>query len=1163
MYFKNSAAHLVAYTVLPHLWCKDQESAGLADNDVATNCGGMLENISPKTLDMTDGDYTCINQELFSIVSMNVNSITKGSRVSELSNMCISLNADILLLQETKIDDLTSPGVFKIEGFNVEHRHRDRHGGGLLTYIRESIPFKRRKDLESKTIEHISLELVVNGEKLSVNNIYRPPNDSAESHESFLQEMSIVLDKIKRLRSATKLICGDMNFGNIYNRLGNLSPRTLDTKAPDLFLEAGMYQLIDIPTRQVNLSCSLIDLVFSSKLENVVLTATLPPVADHAGTLLCLNTLSYKSKPVVMDKPIYDEADWNAVKIKLQELHDETSDDCPDIERQTEEFSQKLTSIMKEHIPTKRVVMNEKDKPWFNREVKRKLRKRNRLHKNFRKYNILLKQMMGEIEENQTRKLAEAWHIKYKRASNDYNHQCRKSRANFFFEMKKTLNNPGISSMKKFQLLERVTNTGKSSYIPPLIEDNVVIHEPADKAKVFMDQFAAKSKLENYDDEAPSLEQLENCSSLSTILTSWFEVGQVIKNLKSADYSPCGVPSNFIKLSHETGSTLAKAVTKLLNSIFRAGKFPQCWKTAHITPIYKKSGAKTDKSNWRPISILATLSKICEAIIHQRLMGHLLENKIITDYQAAYLKGDSTSQQLLYLTNKVRMAWAKKQVAHAAFLDISAAFDKVWINGLMAKIKRIGVKGKMFELISSYLRNRKAVTVVEGFKSYEVLLLAGVPQGSRLGPILFLIMINDIITLMVATVLIFADDTTIIACGDNTSETVEVLNADLVKISDWAKKWKVKFNGSKSKDLIFSREKLNNSAPLKLDGVLIERVGSHKHLGLTLQPDLKWNIHLKKVIQHTSIKLSSLYNVKELSRKTLDMLYKLHIRSIMDYCLQVYGPELSKADVGKLDKVQYRAARLVTKTPKSTSANRLNIDLGWEDTQTRIKFLSLCHFYKIICARTRPLIRECLPPINQNFYNLRNSRMYDKYQFSDKILRRDLNMSFFPKVTNWWHELPQEVKKAFDDCDFAEKLRSHLIHPKNKLFNVGGRFGNSLHTQLRVGRSNLNSHLFKIGIAETTKCMCGHPNETAKHFLTECRLYSALREKLYREIEGCLMNKITRYNKDDLTAILLNGEGSDERIPYNKVIFKKVQIFLINTRRLVHKPEIQVINQQL
>ena len=163
-----------------------------------------------------------------------------------------------------------------------------------------------------------------------------------------------------------------------------------------------------------------------------------------------------------------------------------------------------------------------------------------------------------------------------------------------------------------------------------------------------------------------------------------------------------------------------------------------------------------------------------------------MENNIISERQAAYLKGDSTMSQLLYIVHLIRSNWGEKNIVQGAFLDISAAFDKVWHKGLIAKLYQIGICGSFIDLFISYLLNRKQCVIIDGVKSNLAEIRAGVPQGSRLGPLLFIIFINDIVNDIESEILLFADDTTLLASGKDPAETSAILNRDLQKISDWA-----------------------------------------------------------------------------------------------------------------------------------------------------------------------------------------------------------------------------------------------------------------------------------------------------------------------------------------------------------------------------------------
>ena len=308
---------------------------------------------------------------------------------------------------------------------------------------------------------------------------------------------------------------------------------------------------------------------------------------------------------------------------------------------------------------------------------------------------------------------------------------------------------------------------------------------------------------------------------------------------------------------------------------------------------------------YRPISLLPTLSKVAESIIHRRLLSHFKDNNIISERQAAYLKGDSTIQQLLYIIHLIRSSWSQGNIIQGVYLDVSAAFDKCWHKGLIAKLEQNQVEDSCLNLFKSYLSDRKQVVVVDGKKSDVKEVKAGVPQGSRLGPLLWILYVNDILEDLESEVLLFADDTCLFAVGKDPAETSQVLNRDLVKISDWSKKWKVCFNPTKTKDMIFSNNKfLNNSPPIIFNEILVERVDKHRHLGVWLSSNLDWSKQVHETCLKANAKLAILRSVKFLSRATLDLLFKLTVRSVIDYSLVLYYHTLRQTEVARLDQIQ-------------------------------------------------------------------------------------------------------------------------------------------------------------------------------------------------------------------------------------------------------------------
>ena len=642
-------------------------------------------------------------------------------------------------------------------------------------------------------------------------------------------------------------------------------------------------------------------------------------------------------------------------------------------------------------------------------------------------------------------------------------------------------------------------------------------------------------------DDPPTLVK-KDYPELNLFNTSPLEVGKLIRTLKKSHMSPCGISGKFLQL---ISKEISYSLSQLFNNLFEIGYFPESWKIAHVTPIFKRCGSKNCKTNYRPISILPTLSKVCESIIHERLLSHCIRYKIISERQAAYLKGDSTISQLLYLVHKIRTCWGRGRIAHGVFLDISSAFDKVWHKGLIAKLEQIGISNIALDLFINYLSNRKQCVVVDGIKSNFLDIEAGVPQGSRLGPLLFIIYINDIVEGLESEILIFADDCSLLASGLDPNETAQSLNRDLEKISSWAKLWKVTFNAGKTKEMVFSNKLLNNSPPLVFNNTLIDKKSMHRHLGVYLTPTLDWTHQINDVCLKANRKLSVLRSVKMLKRGTLDLLYKITVRSVIDYALPVYGNTLKQTDLARLDQLQYRAAKLVTGALHYTSREKLNEELGWENFKTRINFLGLCFFHKIHLHETRPLIRSCLTPFDMEKRVTRSKGGYTPYpNYGSKFLN-----SYFPYISKMWNNLDKS-RKCLSLFDFKSKLKSDLKPNKIRHYSKGSKVGNILLTRIRLDRSELNLHRFVIGQSDSPQCLCYARQESSLHFMIDCFLYSVERQVLFGQVEHYVPN-FSNLSKIKQYEILVFGLKRENPEYYytNRIISIAVQNFLFKTKR--------------
>ena len=264
-----------------------------------------------------------------------------------------------------------------------------------------------------------------------------------------------------------------------------------------------------------------------------------------------------------------------------------------------------------------------------------------------------------------------------------------------------------------------------------------------------------------------------------------------------------------------------------------------------------KGGEPSEISNYRPISLLSNMDKAFERLIFKYVYNHFLENNILTSFQSGFRRGVSTVNQLSYLYNTFCQALDAGKEVRAIFCDISKAFDRVWHAGLIHKLKFAGISGNLLSWFTNYLTGRKQRVVMSGVQSAWNFITAGVPQGSILGPLLFLLFINDIVHDIGSSIRLFADDTSLYIISEDPIIAVELLNADLEKMEEWALKWLVKFNPLKTESLLISRKTNTVHPPVFIQDQQIKEVESHKHLGVILSNDCSCQKHIDYIKEKT------------------------------------------------------------------------------------------------------------------------------------------------------------------------------------------------------------------------------------------------------------------------------------------------------------------------
>ena len=307
-------------------------------------------------------------------------------------------------------------------------------------------------------------------------------------------------------------------------------------------------------------------------------------------------------------------------------------------------------------------------------------------------------------------------------------------------------------------------------------------------------------------------------------------------------------------------------------------------------------GERSTVKNYRPVSLLSVVSKVFEKLVNNRIVDHLEKCDLFSDFQYGFRSSQSTADLLTVVSDRIARAFNRSGTTPAVALDISKAFDRVWHAGLLHKLKSYGISGQTFGLISSFLSNRQLRVVLDGKSSQEYPVNAGVPQGSILGPTLFLIYINDLPDDVICNIAIYADDTTLYSKCSQASdlwqqlELASELESELRDTVDWGRKWLVHFNAGKTQLVSFDRSKNTGAIDVKMDGSVLEEKTSFKMLELNFSAKLDWGSYIVSIAKTASKKIGALIrSMKFLSPEVALYLYKSTIRPCMDYCCHVWA----------------------------------------------------------------------------------------------------------------------------------------------------------------------------------------------------------------------------------------------------------------------------------
>ena len=760
-------AFSVAFT-----WCLSLLSLS---GDIHPNPGPIVSESSSTSTDSVSSVSVDLTK-YFSLTHYNVQSILHkidllGAELSEF---------DILAFTETWLNNSINPDDLIIPSYKPPERKdriTDSHGG-VAIYIKGNIHHIRRHDLELNHLEALWVEINLNNNKILIGVFYRPPNSGVLYQNLIEDSINLAIDTgIKNI-----IITGDFNYNM-------LVPNT-ERKVKDMCLQFSLTQLITEPTNYTEISNSLIDLILVNNHSSVVDSGVANPFLDqperfHCPVYIILNFRKPQIKSFNRQIWLFNQGHYDTLR---QACLRTDWNDCRsnDINVYANLFTQKLLYLAEQNIPRKTVRIRPNEPPWITNIIKHKIRQRKRIYRK------------AKLQQTQY------YWSKFKTLRNEIVNMIRNAKIAYYNKLACNIKNDRTKTKNWWKTLKSFISKSNPSTIPPLTQNGIVYTDAYDKANLLNEYFTKQTILDDVGTNVPCIHS-DPVHRLSSIHLSPPEVQTVLKSLSVDKAAGPDLVNN--KILRELSYELSLPLCDLFNKSLSSGVFPQIWKDANVCPVYKK-GDPSSAGNYRPISLLSTIGKVFERLVFNYLFNLLHDNNFLTPVQSGFIPGDSTINQLTYLYNSICEAVDHGKEVRCIFFDVSKAFDKVWHKGLLEKLKSAGVTDEMYKWFANYLTNRRQCVTLPGGKSDWSFIHAGVPQGSILGPLMFLIYINDIVLDIQSNINLFADDTSLFIIVEDANTSRQILQSDIDSISQWANKWLVTFNPTKSEALTFSR-KLN------------------------------------------------------------------------------------------------------------------------------------------------------------------------------------------------------------------------------------------------------------------------------------------------------------------------------------------------------------------
>ena len=622
---------------------------------------------------------------------------------------------------------------------------------GLAVYVKEGLPFAWDLSLENSADSYLCFRLALLHSVSYFFFLYRSPSLALCT---VFDSISSNIDEVLSINpSANVFVFGDFNVHHkdwLTYSSGTDQPGEL---CYNFSISNDLNQIVNFPTRIPDCdshSPALLNLFISSD-ASICSTIAFPPLgnSDHVLVSVSIDFPSNSQRDALFHRIAYDysRADWDGLRDHLRDVPWE------DIFKlgasaAASEFCESVQVGIDVYIPHRKYQVKPHSSPWFSAACAAAIVHRNHFF------------LLYQREKSSDSK------VKFRQASNRCKRVLEAAKLAYANKTKESITSQKLGSRDFWRIANSVLNKGKSA-IPPLFNGPEVLSSASDKAKLFAENFSLNS---NLDDSGVSLPVFPSRTNLKlhNISVTPKMVRKVVMNLDLSKASgPDCIPVVVLK---NCEPELSYILAELFNKCLEESCFPDCWKVSSVVPVFKNVGERSTAKNYRPVSLLSVVSKVFEKLVNNRIVDHLEKCGLFSDFQYGFRSSRSTADLLTVVSDRIARAFNRSGATRAVALDISKAFDRVWHAGLLHKLKSYGISGQIFGLISSFLSNRRLRVVLDGKSSQEYPVNAGVPQGSILGPTLFLLYINDLPDDVICDIAIYADDTTLYSRCDRASD---------------------------------------------------------------------------------------------------------------------------------------------------------------------------------------------------------------------------------------------------------------------------------------------------------------------------------------------------------------------------------------------------------